>query len=63
MTLRLRVNVLLHVWSYDFYDMTLSTTTSYDKFGYVLILTVVRTVDRLNDVTYLRHNVFATSPV
>ena len=25
MTLRLRAKVLLHVWSYDFYDMTLST--------------------------------------
>ena len=25
MTLRIRVKVLLHVWSYDFYDMTLST--------------------------------------
>ena len=24
MTLRLRAKVLLHVWSYDFYDMTLS---------------------------------------
>ena len=34
MTLRLRAKVLLHVWSYDFYDMTLSTditATSYDK--------------------------------
>ena len=25
MTLRVRAKVLLHVWSYDFYDMTLST--------------------------------------
>ena len=25
MTLRIPANVLLHVWSYDFYDMTLST--------------------------------------
>ena len=25
MTLRIPVKVLLHVWSYDFYDMTLST--------------------------------------
>ena len=25
MTLRLCAKVLLHVWSYDFYDMTLST--------------------------------------
>ena len=25
MTLRIRAKVLLHVWSYDFYDMTLST--------------------------------------
>ena len=24
MTLRLRAEVLLHMWSYDFYDMTLS---------------------------------------
>ena len=29
MTLRLRAKVLLHVWSYDFYDKT--TATSYDK--------------------------------
>ena len=29
MTLRIPAKVLLHVWSYDFYDMTLST--SYDK--------------------------------
>ena len=25
MTLRIPAKVLLHVWSYDFYDMTLST--------------------------------------
>ena len=25
MTLRVRAEMLLHVWSYDFYDMTLST--------------------------------------
>ena len=25
MTLRVRTKVLLHVWSYDFYDLTLST--------------------------------------
>ena len=25
MTLRITAKVLLHVWSYDFYDMTLST--------------------------------------
>ena len=25
MTLRIPANVLIHVWSYDFYDMTLST--------------------------------------
>ena len=25
MTLRIRAKVLLHVWSYDFYHMTLST--------------------------------------
>ena len=25
MTLRIPTKVLLHVWSYDFYDMTLST--------------------------------------
>ena len=25
MTLRIRAKVLLHVWSYDFYDMMLST--------------------------------------
>ena len=25
MTLRIHAKVLLHVWSYDFYDMTLST--------------------------------------
>ena len=25
MTLRLRAKVLIHVWSYDFYDMALST--------------------------------------
>ena len=25
MTLRVRAKVLLHVWSYDFYDMTLTT--------------------------------------
>ena len=35
----LRAKVLSHVWSYDFYDMTLSTTaTSYDKIVYVIFL-------------------------
>ena len=29
MTLRVDAKVLLHVWSYDFYDTTLSSDTSY----------------------------------
>ena len=36
-TLRLRAKVLLHVWSYDFYDTMLSTpitAMSYDKNEY-----------------------------
>ena len=28
MTLRVRAKVLLNVWSYDFYDMTLSTDSN-----------------------------------
>ena len=35
---RLRAKVLLHAWSYNFYDTTLSTektATSYDKHIYV----------------------------
>ena len=28
MTLRVRAKVLLHVWSYDYYDMTLSTDSN-----------------------------------
>ena len=35
MTLRIRAKVLLHVWSYDFYDMI--TATSYDKMSYCLM--------------------------
>ena len=31
MTLRVRAKVLLHVWSYGFYDMTFYKATSYDK--------------------------------
>ena len=33
MTLRKRAKVLLHVWSFDFHDTTLSAT-SYDKYVY-----------------------------
>ena len=37
MTLRIPAKVLIHVWSYDFYDMTFDvinwrTATSYDKY-------------------------------
>ena len=29
MTFRIRAKVLLHLWLYDFYDMTLSTVACY----------------------------------
>ena len=39
MTLRVPAKVLLHVWSYDFYDTTLSTATvtPYDKYFFLII--------------------------
>ena len=37
MTLRLCAKVLLHVWSYDFYDMTLSTEEQQRHFAFIKI--------------------------
>ena len=48
MTLRIPAKVLIHVWSYDFYDMTLSTGKQQRHMINALFSTGTVTIIKLN---------------